>query len=102
MLTENVQYTRVQMGQLAGVGSATQLPDVQCALVSFKALGVNTGMVYLGGAGVTVDGTATNTTTGFELDAGDATPWIPVDNLNRLYRICDSTADHLSYIALSL
>lgn len=102
MQVENIQYKTVKMGQLAGVASATQLPDVQCSLVSFKALGVNTGMVYLGAAGVTVDGTATNTTTGFELDAGDATPWIPVDNLNRLYRICDGTADHLSYIALDL
>lgn len=90
----------VATGELAGSATALQMPDVECHAVMFKAVSSNAGNVYIGAAGVTaVDGT-TDVTTGWELAAGEETGWIPVDNLNRLYRICDNAGDDLVYIAL--
>lgn len=87
-------------GELAGSVTASQMPDVPCKLVCFKAHADNAGKVYLGASGVTkVDGT-TDATTGFQLAAGESTPWIPVDNLSRLFRVCDNAGDDLTYLAL--
>lgn len=89
-------------GELVGIALATQGPDIKCQLVKFKARAVNTGKVNIGfTSGVTLGAGATNTTTGWELAAGEETPWIPVENLNKTYRICTSVADHLTYIALN-
>jgi hypothetical protein len=87
-------------GELAGVTSATQMPDRQCSMVRFKAKGDNSGNVYIGGSGVTVPNGSTDTTSGFPLDAGEDTGWLPCDNINRFYRICDGTGDAVSYLAL--
>ena len=93
-------FSVVRCGELAGATSATQLPSVPCRLAKLKAAAANAGKVYLGGAGVTkVDGT-TDTTTGLQLAAGEETGWIPIDNLNRFYRICDNAGDALTYLAL--
>ena len=43
------------------------------------------------------DGT-TDTTSGFELVAGDALPLLPVANMNVLWRICDNAGDDLLYM----
>jgi hypothetical protein len=94
-------YTNVVTGELAGVTSATQLPDVSCKLARLKAGASNVGGVYVGAAGVTKPDGATDATTGFELRPGEETGWIPVDNLNRLYRICDNAGDDLLYLALA-
>lgn len=94
-------YTTPVNGELAGTATALQLPDISCRMVMFKARYVNTGKVYLGKSGVTKADGSTDTTTGFVLNPGEATPWIPIDNLSRLYRICDSANDHLVYMALS-
>jgi len=87
-------------GELVGVVAATQLPALACSMVRFKARWNNTGFVYLGGAGVTKADGATDTTTGLMLGPGDDTGWIPISNLNLLYRICDAVADCLTYMAL--
>jgi len=93
-------YNGISTGELAGSATALQLPDVSCRLVMFVAEAANVGKVYLGGAGVTkVDGT-TDTTSGLQLAAGDATPFIPISNLNLLYRICDNAGDDLTYLAI--
>lgn len=94
-------YTGVASGELAGSATAVQMPDIACKLVKFKARYVNTGKVYIGGAGVTVPNGTTDTTSGLSLNPGEETGWIPIDNLSRLYRICDSANDHLTYLALS-
>ena len=76
------------------------MPDISCSKVKFKAVASNSGNVYIGGAGVTkVAGGANNETAGYELDAGQETDWLSVDNLNKLYRICDNAGDELVYIA---
>lgn len=87
-------------GELAGSVTAVQMPDLETELINFKAVSSNVGNVYIGGAGVTkVDGT-TDTTTGFELGAGEETGYIPVTNANILYRICDNAGDDLTYIGV--
>ena len=97
---QNVAYTKVQTGEIDGSATAAVLPSIACQLVCFKAVASNAGNVYLGVAGVTVVDGTTDITSGFELDAGDSTPWIPVDNLNRFYLICDNAGDDLTYLAL--
>ena len=94
-------YTTATSGELAGSATAVQMPDISCKMVKFKARYINTGKVYIGSAGVTVPNGVTDTTSGLSLNPGEETGWIPIDNLSRLYRICDSANDHLTYLALS-
>jgi hypothetical protein len=94
-------YTTVACGELQGSAAALQMPSIACKMVNFKARKDNAGYVYIGGAGVTKPSGTTDITTGLELDAGEETGWLTVDNLNRFYRICDNAGDDLTYIALS-
>ena len=94
-------YASVASGELAGSAVAVQMPNVVCKLVKFKARSDNVGSVYIGGAAVTKPDGVTDTTTGLQLSAGEETGWLPIDNLNRLYRICDNAGDDLTYLALS-
>jgi hypothetical protein len=88
-------------GELAGSLTAVQMPDIPCKMVAFKAVVGNTGNVYIGfTSGVTKVDATTDTTTGWELDAGEETGWIPIGNLNQFYRICDNAGDDLVYMAL--
>ena len=99
-MVEQKPYQQVASGELAGSVAAAQLPNVPAALVRFRAPDDNAGRVYLGPAGVTKADGATDTTTGFALSAGDDTGWMPLDNLNRLWRICDNAGDDLVYLVL--
>jgi hypothetical protein len=49
---------------------------------------------------VTVANGSTDTTTGWELDSGQETEWLQVDNLNVFYRICNNAGDDLVYMAM--
>lgn len=84
-------------GEIAGSATAAQFPDVPCRSALIKAVASNAGNVYVGWvSGVTkVDG-STDTTTGFELAPGEVLP-VEVDNLSRLYYICDNAGDDLTY-----
>lgn len=93
-------YT-IACGERQGSATAVQLPDVSCKLVNIKAVASNTGKVYLGGSGVTKPDGTTDTSTGFELAAGAETGWIPIDNLNNFYIICDNATDDIVYLALN-
>ena len=88
-------------GELAGNTAATQMPTVACQLAKIKAHYDNAGRVYFGwsSAVTIVDGT-TDTTSGLQLSAGEETGWIPVDNLNRFWRISDNAGDDLTYLCL--
>jgi len=92
-------YTEVVSGEIAGSETTAQLPDIPCKLVNLKAVSTNAGSVYLGSSGVTIADGSTDTTTGLELDAGNSI-WLPIDNLNSLYLICDNAGDDLTYLAL--
>ena len=99
-VVQMMKFQAVASGEIAGSATAANMPNVSCEWVMFKAVASNAGNVYIGAAGVTkVDGT-TDTTTGIELAKGESTPWMPIDNLNRLYYICDNAGDDLTYIAL--
>ena len=88
-------------GEIAGTASATQMPSLICKLVNFKAQNGNAGDVYIGKtSGVTVAAGTEDTTTGFELAAGEETGFIPCNNINNFYRICDNAGDDLVYIAI--
>jgi len=93
------QYVKVKAsGERAGSTSAVQLPDVAAKFVNIKAVRSNSGNVYVGFAGVTVVDGTTDITSGWELDAGEETGWLPVGNLDALYIICDNAGDDIVYM----
>jgi hypothetical protein len=94
----NPTFTTIVCGELQGSATALQLPNIPCSMVYIRAVGSNSGNVYIGGAGVTVPDGTTDVTTGIELDAGQCLPFF-VNNLNVLYCICDNAGDDLTYIA---
>jgi len=94
------KYGKFSTGEVAGATSATIMPTVTCTMVMIKALASNAGNVYLGDSTVTVVDGTTDVTSGWELDAGEETGWIPLDNLNRLYRICNNSGDDVVYFAI--
>jgi len=93
--------TTIATGERQGSASAVQLPTVSCSLVRIKAVNSNAGNVYIGISGVTKPNGTTDTTTGLELDAGEDTGWLPTDNVNRFYIICDNAGDDITYMAMT-
>lgn len=87
-------------GELQGVTSATQLPNRACTYLKLKAQSSNAGSVYIGGSGVTLPDGTTDITSGLELGPGEETGWMPVQNLNMFYYICQNAGDDLTYLAL--
>lgn len=95
-------YTAGANGELQGSTSALQLPSVACRMARLVARSDNVGSVYIGfSTGLTRPDGTTDTTCGIELVAAADTGWIPVDNLNRLYRITDNAGDDLTYMTLA-
>lgn len=90
----------IATGEVQGGTTAFKMPDVPCVMVRIRALSSNSGNVYIGGSAVTRPDGETDETSGFELDAGQDTDWLPVENLNKLYMICDNNGDDIVYIAL--
>jgi len=93
-------FNTIKTGEIAGSLSILQLPDVPCSMVKIKAKGANTGRVYIGGSAVSVPNGNTSITAGWELAAGVDSDWIYIDNLNKLYSICNTGGDGLVYMAL--
>lgn len=94
-------YKSVKTGELEGSTIAKQLPDVATGKFKLKARSENDGSVYVGfSRNVTKPNTKGDSTTGYELDAGDETEWIQLDNLNKLWIICDNAGDEMTYLAL--
>src|SRR3990170_4263651 len=94
---EHKQYDSVASGELQSSAAPPQLPHIPCRAVFFTAVASNAGKVYLGGPAVTAPDGTTDTTSGIELQAGDMTPFIPISNLNKLFRICENAGDDLCY-----
>jgi len=93
-------FDEVVSGEVAGSATADVFPTVASQMVLIRAHSDNAGKVYIGVGGVTkADGT-TDTTTGLQLAAGESTPWLPISNLNLLYRICDNAGDDVTYLVL--
>ena len=90
----------VGVGERAGSATAVQLPAVSGSMIYIKAVASNAGNVYLGGAGVTVVNGTTDVTSGIELTPGDMIGPLPLDNLNKLYIICNNAGDDITYMVL--
>jgi hypothetical protein len=90
----------VDFGEIAGNTAATVMPTVACDWVMFKAQADNAGNAYIGFSDVTKAAGTEDVTSGYQLDAGERTPWLPCANLNSFYRITDNAGDDLSYIAM--
>ena len=85
-------------GELAVGATEVQGPSRPCRAVKIKANLANTDNVYVGTAtGVTVPNAATDTTTGFPLDAGQELELL-TDNLDRLWFIGGAASQAISYI----
>lgn len=87
-------------GEKAGSASASQFATITTKWAKVKAQYDNAGRVYVGISGVTKADGSTDTTTGWQLVAGDETPWFPISNLNVLYLICDNAGDDVTYAYL--
>lgn len=87
-------------GEKAGSVSASQFATITTKWAKVKAQYDNAGRVYIGISGVTKADGSTDTTTGWQLVAGDETPWFPISNLNVLYLICDNAGDDVTYTYL--
>lgn len=99
-LTASTTFTVVATGEIAGSATDAVMPTVTCKMVKFKASYDNAGRVYIGITGVTKADGSTDATTGYQLGAGEETPWLFVANLNVFHRICDNAGDDLTYIAM--
>lgn len=86
-------------GEVQGGTTKAQLPNIPCAMVKIKAVSSNSTNVYIGGEDVTIPDGTTDETSGWELDAGQETDWLPIDNLNKLWMITDANADDIVYLA---
>lgn len=101
MIIQQVAFKNVSSGEVSGSATAKQLPSIPASLIKITAQAGNAGNVYLGSAGVTIPDGTTDTTSGLLLDAGDTTDWMPIDNLDKLYIICDNAGDDIVYLILS-
>lgn len=82
-----------QHGQVTVGTSVVQLPDVSIPegfAVVIKAMGDNSGKIYIGGPGV-------STSNGYELGAGDGIG-LRVSNLNYVYAIADTENQKICWI----
>ncbi len=86
-------------GERQGSAAAVQLPTLACKMARIVACVSNVGNVYLGRSNAVTkpDGT-TDTTTGLELAPGADTGWLPIQNLNLLWMICDNAGDDITYL----
>ena len=92
--------SQIVTGEVQGSATAAVFPSLPCQMVMIKAVSNNAGDVYIGVAGVTVVDGTTDTTSGWELASGQETGWIPVDNMDKLFRICDNAGDDVVYLAV--
>jgi len=86
-------HTSLDEGNNASIGtSATQLTasDTPCKHVDIMAAIANTGIIYIGGAGVAV-------TTGIALYAGDVYS-LDIENVNLLYGIASVDTEDVQWV----
>ena len=93
-------FKSVLTGEIQGGTTRKQLPNIVGGWVNIKAQSGNATNVYLGASNVTVPDGTTDTTSGFTLDAGEETGWLPLTNLNMFWMITDANGDDVTYIIL--
>lgn len=87
----------LRTGEVAGSATPKQLPRLECQAVRIKAVAANTGNVYIGTGGVRVVESADNDYAGWELAAGEETPWLFIRNLDQLWMIGSSAVDDIVF-----
>lgn len=87
-------------GEFAGGIAIAQLPHVPCTMAKVKAEYDNAGRVYIGGPGVAKRSGITNPAAGWELSAGEESPWMLIHDLAEVYRICDNAGDDLIWMVV--
>lgn len=102
--SDGAGYT-LNSGEVQGNTSATAFPSLAgVKWFKIKAAYDNAGRVSIGfTSGLTqADGTS-DVTTGWQLSAGEETPWIPLGgaNMNTVYRRCTNAGDDVVYLALT-
>lgn len=84
-------FPRFAGGYLPVAVTATQGPNIPCEMVFLQADPDNTGQVWIGGSDVTG-------INGVQLEAGDMTGWIPIQNLNLVYTIGSDATQAVRYL----
>ena len=98
---EVLSLSNIKNGELRGSSVAVNMPSRECKMVMFKAHATNKGNIYIGGDDtITAANNTTNETAGYRLDAGENTPWFTVANMDKLWRICDTADDNMTYVLL--
>ncbi len=77
--------------------SVTRLTSRPFTMVRFKAASANAASIFVAAATESATLTVAN---GFEIEPGDDTGWIPIDNLNLLEAISASSNQKLQYMAV--
>lgn len=85
-------------GEITGSTSPKQLEDIPCELVRFKAREDNASSVNIGTGGVRIPDQTDNEYVGWELEAGEETPWIIAKNLMDFSIICDVAGNDLTFM----
>lgn len=97
----NKVYPNVKTGELVSGTAALQGPDIPAELVMLWTGIGNAGTVYWGGSGITTPNGTADATTGLPLIANESTPYLPIDNVNKIYHIASAASQQLFYVALS-
>lgn len=90
----------VVTGEHGGETSAHQLPDINASMVWLEASSDNAGSVFVGPSTVVKHTGDDSLVAGWELAPGKSLGPLPLDNLNRLYIICDNAGDDLLYLIM--
>ena len=91
----------LRTGELAGSITPKNFPNIDVEAVKVKAVISNAGNVYVGRGGVRAVTATDREDVGYELPAGDETPWLFISNLDELFIIGDNAGDDVTYIALT-
>lgn len=84
-------FPRFAGGYIAVGASRLRGPHIPCEMVFLQADPDNTGQVWIGGSDV-------SGLNGMQLDAGDVTGWIPIQNLDLVYTIGSNASQVLHYL----
>ena len=81
--------TKQEIGVITGSYAAARLPDEPCWKVMFRAYSTNAGSFFLGTMSPGLH---------WEIDAGESTEWIDINNLNELWHgLSSGTSDYLAF-----
>ncbi len=85
-------------GEITGSTTPKQLEDIPAEIVRFKAREDNASSVNIGIGGVRLPDQTDNEYVGWELEAGEETPWIITKTLMSFWIICDVAGNDLIFM----